>query len=387
MEGVGLGAAGGGATADFGVFLTDHLAEVGLLAYQLCGERGVAEEVTADAFAEAWRCWDELAGREVPLLESMRGIVERLVQGRVHGTGRKPAPQVTVTGGPDGERIRALLAERITLIPPQDAPTVLIPRIVVPPEPSVPEEAPVSRFRRPTVVSAVITGGTLVALGVIAIAVSSSNGTTAANQSPLSLAASDTIGAGVIGSPTAAVTSGSPSRSASASPSHSPSASPTPSATPSKAPASPTGAASSATASLKPTTVATTASSNALTASGSVGNNNGGWTQLDVTTNVNRTLSALTITITVANCPGLYPANSWNSGAGGQFNETTNQNPDGSVSYVFELSPGNQVSPGQISFAAQFVHSRHGWTASADTYSVAAQDAASGAGDNLGSAF
>jgi hypothetical protein len=114
---------------------------------------------------------------------------------------------------------------------------------------------------------------------------------------------------------------------------------------------------------------------------------NGSWTQLDVAATIDQTISALTITITVADCPGLSPAGAWDSGAGGQFTETTTVNGDGSISYVFELNPGDQVGPGDVTFAAQFSHTMRSWTAGADTYSVAATVAASGATDSLGGAF
>ena len=387
MEGVGLGAAGESAQTEFGAYFAEHHREVGLLAYQLCGERAVAEEVTADAFAEAWRSWDELTRAGAPQPEAMRAIVERLVQGRAHAAGRAPTPEVA--GEPDGARVRALLAERITLIPPQDAPTVVIPRIVEPVLQSAPE-APAARFSRPVVLSAAITAGAIVVLGAVAMAASNNGGTTQANHAPLSLAATGSIGAvatGPLTSTGADATSVSPSRSASASPSHSPSPSPT--ASTHAASASPTGAASSAapsTATANASTAATT--SGALTASALVNHgSNGSWTQLDVAATIDQTLSALTITFTVADCPGLSPAGAWDSGAGGQFTETTTVHGDGSISYVFELTSGDQVGPGDVTFAAQFSHTFHGWTASADTYSVAAVVASSGATDSLGGAF
>jgi len=114
---------------------------------------------------------------------------------------------------------------------------------------------------------------------------------------------------------------------------------------------------------------------------------NGSWSQLDVAASIDQTLSALTITITVADCPGLSPAGAWDNGAGGQFTETTTVNADGSISYVFKLNPGNEVTSGDVTFAAQFSHAFHSWTASADTYSVAAVVAASGATDSFGGSF
>ena len=379
-----MGAAGEQARAEFGGYFAEHHREVGLLAYQLCGDRAVAEEVTADAFAEAWRRWNELTHDRTPGPEAMTGIVERLVQSRVRTAGRKQLPPGAEE--PDAVRVSALLSERIALIPPADAPTVLIPRIVEPVEPSAPEE-PEDKSRRQIAFSGMITAGFIVVLGVIAIAVSTGGHSSPTSHPPLSLAATGTIDAAVTGPASAAVsTSASPSRSASPSPSPSHSASPSASPSPTTASKSPTVATTSAapsTAAAPPSTTST-----ALSASGSVNQgSNRSWTQLDVTTSVDQTLSALTISITVANCPGLSAAGAWDSGAGGQFNETTTQNADGSITYVFALAQGSEVTPGDISFAAQFSHSYRGWDRSADSYSVDAVVAGSKATESFGGGF
>lgn len=381
-----MGAAGERARAEFGGYFVEHHREVGMLAYRLCGDRAVAEEVTADAFAEAWRRWNELAREGVPGAEAMHGIVERLIQGRVRTAGRgQPPQQPRGDEEPDAVRVSALLSERITLIPPQDAPTEVIARIVEPVEPSAPEE-PEGRPRRQIALSGMITAGAVVALGVIAIAVSTGGHSAPASHPPLSLAATGTIDAAVTGAASsAAPTSASPSSaSPSPSPSHSasPSASPTPSA--SKSPTVATTSAAPSTTTAPPSTT-----SAALTAYASVNSgSNRSWTQLDVATTVAQTLSALTISITVADCPGLSATGAWNSGASGQFVETTTQNGDGSITYVFELTPGSEVTSGaDISFAAQFSHYFHGWSAGADSYSVDAVVAGSNATDSFGGAF
>jgi hypothetical protein len=388
MEGVGLGATGESAWARFGAYFSAQQREVGLLAYRLCGERAVAEEVTADAFAEAWRRWDELARDEASRPEAMHEIVQRLAQGRLHGAGRPPAPQGAQQPEHelDGVRIRALLSERVTLIPPEDAPTMVIARITEPEGQSAPGESD-PRIRRPVVLSTAVTAGTLLLLGAIAMAVSTSGGAAQAKQSPLSLAETGAIGTIVAGPANSAIpASPSPSRSASASPSHSPSASPskTPSASVS---ASPTGAANSQSPSTGAAATSATPSSPALSVSASVNHgSNSSWTQLNVTTSVEQPLSALTVTIDVARCAGLSSAGAWDNGSGGQFSETTSQNNDGSITYVFTANSGSEVSTGDITFAAAFSH-YHGWTASADTYSVSAQVAASGATQSFSGTF
>lgn len=114
---------------------------------------------------------------------------------------------------------------------------------------------------------------------------------------------------------------------------------------------------------------------------------NSTWAGLDVTTTIKQTLSALTITITVAACDGLSAQGSWDSGAGGAFATSTTKNADGSLTYVFQLNPGSQVSPGSITFAAQFSHDAQAWTSSADSYSIVAQAAGSSSTVRLSSGF
>ncbi|HET9168368.1 MAG TPA: hypothetical protein VFN97_02995 [Actinospica sp.] len=353
---------------------------MGLLAYRLCGAPGVAEEVAADAFAEAWRSWDELARADAdpPLPEAMRAIVERLVRGRIHDGESAPVAREGVE--PDGARIRALLGERITLIPPQDAPTVVIPRVVEPVEEPVEPDAAAHRFRRPHLLGASVAAVAVVSLAAIAMATSGGGGASSAKDTPLTLEATGTIGSAVA-VPPAPATSSSPSRSASASPTPSAtSAGPSPSASAHSSSASPT-----ATTAL-PSASATT--SDALTDSASVnGGNNSNWTQLTVTTTANQTLSALTITFDVAAASGLTDPQAWNDGPGGEFSESTSRNADGSFTYVFELNSGRQVSPGSIDFTAAFGHDSHGWHPSADSYSIVARTAATGATQTLGGAF
>ena len=374
MEGVGIDTAG-----DFGVYLAANHRAVGLLAYASCGELGVAEEVAADAFAEAWRSWDELTRPDAPtpLPVAMRAIVERLVQGRIHSG--EPTAVALEGVEPDGARIRALLAERITLIPPQDAPTVVIPRIVEPPAQPEPPAAPAPRFRRSHLIGAVVTVVALVSLGTIAMAVSGGSGASSANSAPLTLVGSGTIDSAA---PTAAATSASPSRSAS--PSASPSASHSPSAS-----ASPSSTTASATATTgKATASSTVTTSDALSASTSVsGGNNSSWTQLTVSTSVSQTLSALTVTFDVAASSGLSDPQAWDDGSGGLFTESTNQNADGSITFVFTLASGQQVGQGTVDFTAAFGHDPHGWHASADSFTASAQTAASGATQDLGGSF
>jgi hypothetical protein len=125
-----------------------------------------------------------------------------------------------------------------------------------------------------------------------------------------------------------------------------------------------------------------------MTASGSVNvYSSTTWTQVDVDMDIEQTLSALTVTIRIADCTDLSEAGEWNSGASGQINDTATTNADGSITYEYELASGDEATTGDVSFAAQFSHAASGWSASADTYTVSARLASSGAAENLSGSF
>lgn len=392
MDGVEVGGAGEWARAGFGAFFAEQRREVGLLAQRLCGKRDVAEEIAADAFAEAWRRWEELTAAGAPAA-AMGGIVERLVHERADRAARRSrAPQggaaIAAAGGqgePDGERVRALLAERLALIPPQDAPTVVIAKIVEagPADADARRAGLAAKLRRPAPIAAgAIVAVALVAAGAIAMS-GSGGGPAPADHQALQVADTGAAGDSAGDSASPSVSAASPSASASASATATASASASPSASPS-ASAKPSAPASSsaATASSTPTTTLLTAS-----ASADYQDKNSTWTELDVTTSIKQPLSALTITITVADCDGLSARGSWDSGAGGAFSTTTTTNADGSITYVFQLKSGHEVDQGSIDFAAQFTHQSQAWKASADSYSIVAQAAGSSATANLTGSF
>lgn len=396
MDGVGLGTAGG-ARSDFGAFVTGHCREVGLLALRLCGKRDVAEEIAADAFAEVWRRWDELTRPGAAPADAMGEIVQRLVHERADRAdradragraaaqpGRHSAAPRGVDAEPDSVRVRALLAERLALIPSQDARTVVIARIVEPVEDEPTKSGLGAKLRRPAPIAGAVVAVLVVAVGAYAMSGSGSGGKSAQTNQPLVPLGS--TGGDALAAGASASTSTSTSASARPSPSISASASATPSASPSAS----ASAAASASVAASASAISTTASSPTLvTASSSVYDqgHNSTWTQLDIAASVKQTLSALTITFTIADCPGLNAAGAWDSGAGGAFRETTTTNRDGSVTYVFQLSSGDQVSPGTINFAAQFSHQSSSWEASADSYSIVAKAAGSSATNTLTGSF
>jgi len=388
MEGVELDAPGDRARADFGAFFAEYHRALGLLAYRLSGDRQVAEEVTADAFAEAWRRWDEIS-RSDSAAAGMREILARYAADRVR---RADPNEPQDPYEPDTTRIQALLFERIALIPQPRTVTVRLGgrggvehsrrRVTIGPR----------RFRRPGAVRIVIAANATAA--VIAIVVAMTTGGASAGHSktvPVSMADPSTTATSPTHAGTAAGSVASQSASAVASPSPTTFNQPTNSAT--SFSAATTAAAvlrspsASATASSTPTAT-TTKFANFLTASGTVNiNSTTTWTELDVETDIAKALRSLTITFTVEPCPGLIAQGNWNDAASGQFSETTTTNANGSITYVFALTPGDQVGPGDVSFAVQFSHDASGWSAGADTYDVAATKAATGSADDLGGSF
>ena len=389
MEGVELDAPGDRTRADFGAFFAEHHRELGLRAYRLSGDRQVAEEVTADAFAEAWRRWDEISRSESPAAE-MRRILARYAQDRLR---RADPNEPQDPYEPDTTHIQALLFERIALIPQPRTMTVLRGgrggvehsrrRVTIGPR----------RFRRPGAVRIVIAVNAAAAVIAIVVAMTTGGSSAAHSKSvPVSMADPSATAASPAHAGTATGAVASPSASAGAS--LSPTATfnqPTNSATSFSAAttaAAVLGAPStSATASSTPT-VTTTKFANFLTASGTVSvNSSTTWTELDVETDIAKALRSLTITFTVEPCPGLTADADWDDGASGQFSETTTTNANGSITYVFVLTPGDEVGPGDVTFAVQFSHDASGWDAGADTYDVAATKASTGSADDLGGSF
>lgn len=103
---------------------------------------------------------------------------------------------------------------------------------------------------------------------------------------------------------------------------------------------------------------------------------NAEWTQLDVVVTAKKPLTALVITISVADCAGLGMPKSYDDGPYGAFTTSTTTATDGSVDFAFTLTAGQTLAPGTVEFAAQFNHAATGWDRGADTYRISVQDAA-----------
>jgi hypothetical protein len=398
MDGVGLGAPGEAARADFGAFFTARHRELALLAYEQSGQRIVAEEITADAFAEAWRRWQEISRADSPAA-AMREIVDRLAEGRVRrsAAGLRQDPYE-----PDAARIWDLTSERIALIPRQKAAATMLASGGAGVDDGAPRTASGGngRFRRPGPIGIVIGVNAIAAVVAIVVTATTVGSSGHDNHVTVSLAETNTVtaqGAEPDSPNQAATATGyTPSHSASASASPSPTAD-QPTNTDSALASTPPTASVAANAGASPSVSATTSpvsnagstsSADLLTASGSVNvYSSATWTQLNVAADVTQPLSAMTITIQVADCTDLAETGEWDSGADSEFNPTSTTNANGSITYRFQLNSGDEATPGDVSFAVQFSHTATGWSASADSYSVTAVSASSGATDDLGGGF
>jgi RNA polymerase sigma-70 factor (sigma-E family) len=72
----------------FGEFFAAHHRELGRLAYLLSGDRDAADDITAEAFAEAWRRWERVSRADSPIAY-VRRIVVNLAADRVRALMRE----------------------------------------------------------------------------------------------------------------------------------------------------------------------------------------------------------------------------------------------------------------------------------------------------------
>lgn len=88
MAATAPGATDNAARQAFGVFFTSHHRELGRLAFLLSGDQDAAEDLTAEAFAEAWRRWGNVTRADSPLAY-VRRIVVNLAADRIRGLTRE----------------------------------------------------------------------------------------------------------------------------------------------------------------------------------------------------------------------------------------------------------------------------------------------------------
>lgn len=70
------------ARASFDAFFDAHHRDLGRLAYLLSGDADAADDLTAEAFTQAWKRWDQVMGSDVPLAY-VRRIVVNLAASRI----------------------------------------------------------------------------------------------------------------------------------------------------------------------------------------------------------------------------------------------------------------------------------------------------------------
>jgi len=88
MAATALGATDNAARQAFDAFFTSHHREFGRLAYLLSGDQDAAEDITAEAFAQAWGCWEQVSRADSPPAY-VRRIVVNLAADRIRGLARE----------------------------------------------------------------------------------------------------------------------------------------------------------------------------------------------------------------------------------------------------------------------------------------------------------
>ncbi|GAA4620273.1 SigE family RNA polymerase sigma factor [Actinoallomurus vinaceus] len=80
-KGAAEAARSAGDRAAFDAFFSDHYRELARFAYLLTGEHDAADDITAEALAEAWRHWSRVTATDLPLAY-VRRIVANLAADR-----------------------------------------------------------------------------------------------------------------------------------------------------------------------------------------------------------------------------------------------------------------------------------------------------------------
>jgi hypothetical protein len=91
------------------------------------------------------------------------------------------------------------------------------------------------------------------------------------------------------------------------------------------------------------------------------------WTQADVTVVTSETVTALEVTVRVADSPDLASTGQWSSVLSQFLVMAVERQPDGLV-YRFTLKPGATLGPATYVFAVQYNHAVGGRDPSRDTY-------------------
>lgn len=114
---------------DFETFFSGAYARVLAQVIMLCGSREDAEDVTQEAFLEAYRAWERIAGYDLPEAWVYRVSVQRLWKTRRRrrtGQDRLPDVPVPVQAGPEQSAEAREVLRLLAALPPRQQVTMVL---------------------------------------------------------------------------------------------------------------------------------------------------------------------------------------------------------------------------------------------------------------------
>ncbi|MEV4974664.1 RNA polymerase sigma factor [Streptomyces scopuliridis] len=114
---------------DFEAFFSGSYSRVLAQVIMLCGNRADAEDVTQEAFVEAYRAWERIAGYELPEAWVYRVAVQRLwktQRKRRTGEQRLPDVPVPVQVGPEQTAEAREVLRLLAALPPRQRTTMVL---------------------------------------------------------------------------------------------------------------------------------------------------------------------------------------------------------------------------------------------------------------------
>ncbi|WP_326614442.1 sigma-70 family RNA polymerase sigma factor [Streptomyces scopuliridis] len=114
---------------DFETFFSGSYSRVLAQVIMLCGSRADAEDVTQEAFVEAYRAWERIAGYELPEAWVYRVAVQRLwktQRKRRTGEQRLPDVPVPVQVGPEQTAEAREVLRLLAALPPRQRTTMVL---------------------------------------------------------------------------------------------------------------------------------------------------------------------------------------------------------------------------------------------------------------------